>query len=82
MTLKMYERAIEDFKAKAEEVKERLKSELFERGTEELSVGSHVIRNTSVSSSRFDTKRFKEDFGADAYKEYCKEIVSKRFSVS
>ena len=81
-TLKLYEKTIEELKAKAESIKEVLKAELLERNTEELEIGSHVVRNTSVLSSRFDTKRFKEDFGADAYAEYCKEVTSKRFSVS
>lgn len=76
-----YERATEELKIKSEAIRKRLKDELSNRGVEELIIGGHVVRNTSVLSSRFDTKRFKEDFGASAYAEYCKEVASKRFSV-
>ena len=76
-----YERATEELKIKSDAIRKRLKDELNDRGVEELVIGDHVVRNTSVLSSRFDTKRFKEDFGASAYAEYCKEVASKRFSI-
>lgn len=77
-----YEKSIEALKANADEVRNALKAELENRGTSELVVSTYVVRNTPVLSSRFDTKRFKEDFGADAYKEYCKEVYSNRFSIA
>jgi predicted phage-related endonuclease len=82
LTLKMYEKTIDELKAKVEGIKDEFKSELAERKVEELVIGPHIVRNTSVMSSRFDTKKFKEDFGASAYAEYCKEVISKRFSIS
>ena len=77
-----YEKAMDEIKSKADGIKDMLKGELNSRGVEELVVGGHIVRNTSVLSSRFDTKRFKEDFGASAYAEYCKEVASKRFTVA
>lgn len=41
-------------------LKEEIKKDLEAKGTEELKVGIFIIRFTSVLSSRFDTKRFKE----------------------
>ena len=51
-------------------------------GEEEKSFGSHVIRNKKVTSNRFDTARFKADFGDDSYLEYCKPTISFRFTIS
>ena len=58
-----------------------IKAFMNEEGTETLSAGKYVVRNTPVSTMRFDVKRFKDDFGTDAYAEYCKEVKSVRFSI-
>ena len=80
--LNEYEAAIEELKAEAEEIKSSIKSEMETRGTEELQIGQYIVRFTSVVSSRFDVKRFKEKFGADVYKAFCKEVQSRRFSIA
>ena len=80
--LNEYEAAIEEMKAEAEELKNDIKAEMDARGTEELQIGQFIVRFTSCVSSRFDTKRFKEKFGADVYKAFCKEIQSRRFSIA
>ena len=69
-----YEAAIEEMKAEAEEIRNSIKAEMDERGTEELQIGQFIVRFTNVVSSRFDTKRFKEKFGADVYKAFTKEV--------
>ena len=74
-----YEAMIEELKAEAEAI---IKEEMMARDTEELIIGSHIVRNTSVLTSRFDTKRFKENFGEAVYKAYTKEVASKRFSIA
>lgn len=81
-SLVTYEKSIDELKLKADMIRNSIKREMATRGVDELVVGDHIVRNTTVLSSRFDTKRFKEDFGADAYHEYCKEVTSKRFSIA
>lgn len=76
-----YEAMIEELKAEAETIRNTIKEEMHARNVEELSIGSHIVRFTSVLSSRFDTKRFKENFGENVYKAYCKEVASKRFTI-
>ena len=73
---------IEELKAEAEGLKDEIKAEMTAQKTEELIVGSHIVRWTSCLSSRFDTKRFKEEFGESVYKKYTKEISSRRWSVA
>jgi len=80
--LKELEALIEEAKAEAEAIRDDLKADLDERGVEELSVGQYVIRFTSVLSSRFDTKLFKEKMGSELYKAFTKEVSSRRFSIA
>lgn len=77
-----YETAIEEMKAEAEEIRNDIKAEMEARETEELKIGQYIVRFTSVISSRFDTKKFKEAFGADVYKAFTKEVKSRRFSIA
>ena len=77
-----YEAIIEELKAEAEAIRNIIKEEMMARDTEELIIGSHIVRNTSVLTSRFDTQRFKENFGEAVYKAYTKEVASKRFSIA
>ena len=63
-------------------VRNEIKNEMNARETEELAIGSHIVRFTSVLTSRFDTKRFKEAFGEDIYKAFTKEVSSRRFSIA
>ena len=72
----------EQIKSEAEALKKEIQNEMAERDVEELNIGKYIIRWTSVLSSRFDTKRFKENFGEEVYKAYTKEVASKRFSIS
>ena len=69
-------------KAEAEEIRNDIKAEMEARETEELKIGQYIVRFTNVISSRFDTKRFKEAFGADVYKAFTKEVKSRRFSIA
>ena len=77
-----YEAAIDEMKAEADEIRNDIKREMDARETEELKIGQYIVRFTSVVSSRFDTKRFKEKFGADVYKAFTKEVKSRRFTIA
>ena len=75
-----WETIIEDAKAEAEAIRDMLKAVMLEQNTEELEAGSYIIRWTSVLSQRFDTTAFKKSH-ADMYKEYTKQVSSRRFSI-
>ena len=80
-TLIEYEAMIEELKAEAEEIRNNIKGEMNARETEELEIGGHVVRNTSVLTQRFDSKALKEKMGVDFYKMFTKQVASRRFSV-
>ena len=79
--LRDLEELIEEAKAEAETLREEIKAEMLNRNTEEMSVGQYIIRWTSVLSNRFDTTGFKKMY-SDLYKEYTKQIASRRFTIS
>lgn len=76
------EKMVEELKAEADAIKDELKSEMSIRGLDQMEVGQYIVRWTSVLSSRFDTKRFKEEYGENIYKQYTKEVSSMRFSIA
>ena len=79
--LKEMEDLIEEAKAEAETLRDEIKAEMLNRNTEELTAGQYIVRWTSVLSNRFDTTGFKKLYG-DLYKEYTKQIASRRFTIS
>jgi len=81
-TLQSLEALIEETKAKAENVRNSIKAEMEAADIEELSAGGYIVRWTSVLSTRFDTKFFKEKFGEEVYKAFTKQVSSRRFSIS
>lgn len=73
----------EEANAMTENLRDQIKAEMVARNVEELPIADrYVARFTTVQSSRFDTKRFKEKFGEELYKSLCKEVTSKRFSLT
>lgn len=79
---KEWESLIEEAKKQLEGLKKQLTDELEAREVESLTVNQYVVRNTEVSSSRFDTKSFKEKLGEELYKSFTKEVKSHRFTIS
>ena len=80
--LQEFEQFMEELKAEAEAIRDSIKAEMVERDTEEINLGKYIARWTSCLSSRFDTRRFKTNFGEEVYKAYCKEVSSRRFSIA
>ena len=80
--LNEYEAMIEELKAEADAIKDSIKREMEARETEELKIGQYIVRFTSVLTTRFDTKAFKEKMGEDIYKAFTKEVQSRRFSIA
>ena len=79
--LKDLEALIEEAKAEAETLRDEIKAEMLNRNTEEMEAGQYIVRWTSVLSQRFDTTSFKKAYG-DLYKEYTKQVASRRFSIA
>lgn len=75
-----WEAIIEEAKAEAEALRDSIKAEMLEQNIEELEAGAYIVRWTSVLSQRFDTTAFKKTHG-DMYKEYTKQVSSRRFSI-
>lgn len=71
----------EEAKAEAEAIKDELKAMMLEEQTEELTAGKHIIRWTSVLTSRFDSTTFKKEH-SEMYKQYLKQTASRRFSIA
>ncbi len=81
-TLREYEALASEAAAMVESIKDEIKKHMDSIGAESLEAGQYVVRFTAVQSSRFDTKRFKNEIGEDVYKRFCKEVVSRRFTIS
>lgn len=79
--LRELEALMEEVKAEAESIRDEIKSEMLRRNTEELEVGSHIIRYTTVLSNRFDSTAFKKVM-PEVYKAYTKQTSSRRFTIS
>ena len=79
--LKEWEAILEEAQNEVEALRDCIKAQMLERGTEELQAGTYIIRWTSVLSNRFDSTAFKREH-ADLYKEFTKQVASKRFSIA
>ena len=79
--LKELEALIEEAKAEAEALRDEIKTEMLNRNTEEMEAGQYIVRWTSVLTQRFDTTAFKKVM-PEVYKEYTKQVSSRRFSIA
>ena len=79
--LKDLESLIEEAKAEAEALRDEIKTEMLNRDTEELEAGQYIVRWTAVLTQRFDTTAFKKVM-PEVYKDFIKQIASRRFSIS
>lgn len=80
-TMNNYDELAAKAKAKADAIRDAIKEEMLRMGTEELTAGTYIIRYTSVLSNRFDTTGFKKLYG-DLYKDYTKQVASRRFTIT
>lgn len=84
--LQELEDMLHELNAEIDSIKDSLKQELNEQElneqhSEELVVGKHIIRYTTVISNRFNSTEFKKVM-PDVYKAYLKPVTSKRFTVA
>ena len=79
--LKELKTLAKELEKEIEKIEDEIKAEMLKRETEEIDIGQYIIRWTSVLTNRFDTKAFKEIM-PDVYKQYTKQVASKRFTIS
>ena len=80
-TMNNYDELAAKAKEIADTIRNTLKEEMVRLETEELAVGTYIIRYTNVVSNRFDSTTFKRLY-ADLYKDFTKAVSSRRFTVS
>lgn len=79
--LREWEELAKEADKKAEELKEAIKAEMLKQNTEELVADKYIVRWTFVLSNRFDSTAFKKVM-PDVYKEYTKQVSSRKFTIS
>jgi|GEM_PF-243223 len=58
--LNQWEVLMEEAKNEAEALRDAIKAEMLQQDTEEMVIGTYIVRWTSVLSNRFDTTAFKK----------------------
>ncbi len=79
--LKALEEQKKALEAQISGLQEEIKKDMEAKGIEEMRAGIFIVRFTSVLSSRFDTKRFKEQY-ENLYSQFTKQTASRRFTIS
>ena len=79
--LNQWEALMEEAKNEAEALRDAIKAEMLQQDTEEMVIGTYIVRWTSVLSNRFDTTAFKKVM-PDVYKAYTKQVASRRFTIA
>lgn len=79
--LKELEELIKEAEAEVEALKDEIKEEMMKQDTEEMKVGRFIVRWTKTLSNRFDSTAFKSVM-PELYKQYTKQVASRRFSIS
>ena len=80
--MQQYEAEAEAFKAKADEIRDGIKAQMTDLGTDEITTPKYVIRFISILTNRFDTKFFNDTATTEIYTYYLKQVSSKRFTIS
>ena len=80
-TMNNYDELASKVKAKADAIRATIKEQMERQAVEELICGPYIVRYSTVLSNRFDATTFKRLY-ADLYKDFTKQVSSRRFSVS
>ena len=80
-TMNNYDDLASKVKAKADAIRSTIKEEMERQAVEEMICGPYIVRWTSILSNRFDATTFKRLY-ADLYKDFTKQVSSRRFTVS
>ena len=80
-TMNNYDDLASKVKAKADAIRSTIKEEMERQAVEEMVCGPYIVRWTPVLSNRFDATTFKRLY-SDLYKDFTKQVSSRRFTVS
>lgn len=80
-TMNNYDDLASKVKAKADAIRATIKEQMERQAVEELICGPYIVRYSTVLSNRFDATTFKRLY-ADLYKDFTKQVSSRRFTVS
>ena len=80
--INQYESIAKDAEAKADAIRSEIKDFMTSRDMDTITTPNFVIRWIDVISNRFDTKRFKLTYGDAAYAAFCKQVPSKKFTIT
>ena len=80
-TMNNYDDIAAKVKAKADAIRATIKEQMERQAVEELICGPYIVRYSTVLSNRFDATTFKRLY-ADLYKDFTKQVSSRRFTVS
>ena len=80
-TLREWEAIAAEAAAEVESIKDRLKKHMDSLGAEELQAGTHILRYTTVSTTRLDTGALRKTL-PDVYGQFARTSTSRRFTVS
>lgn len=79
--LKELQRMAEELNKEITTMQDTIKAEMAARNAEEITAGAFKVRWKPIASKRFDSKAFKATH-ADLYAQYCRETISKRFTIA
>ena len=79
--LKALEAQQKELEDQIEALKDEIKADMQERGVEQQAAGDFLIRWTTVTANRFDSKAFQKEHET-LYSQYLKQTVSRRFSIA
>jgi len=80
-SINRYEQMISEMTAHCNALKDEVKAVMLEAQTDEMIIGSYIVRLTDVVSNRFATSAFKKECPA-LYQMYVKQTTSRRFTIS
>ena len=80
-TLKELRAEIEALQAEATAIEDEIKADMLNKGVDEMQVDVYKLRYKTITSSRFDSKAFKETH-SELYSQYCKPTEYRRFTVA
>ena len=80
-TMNNYDDLAAKVKAKADAIRATIKEQMERQAVEELICGPYIVRYSTVLSNRFDATTFKRLYAA-LYKDFTKQVSSRRFTVS
>ena len=79
--LNSWEELLEEAKEMTEALRDSIKQEMLERGTEELECGQYMVRYQTITRNIFDNSAFKKAL-PEVYKSFIRQGPSKRFTIT